>query len=69
MEFQPPFIHTLPGYCCIRYLPFLLEHGQTVGWLRYERMAAPPERLYGQDVGSNYQGQGLKLAKQFAQAE
>lgn len=46
-------------------VPFLLEHGQTVGWLRYERMAARPELLYGQDVNSNYQGQGLKLAKQF----
>ena len=48
-------------------VPFLLEHGQTVGWLRYERMAARPELLYGQDVYSNYQGQSLKLAKQFKQ--
>ncbi len=47
-------------------VPFLLEHGQTVGWLRYERMAARPERLYGQDMNSHYQGQSLKLAKQFA---
>ncbi len=46
-------------------VPFLLEHEQTVGWLRYERMAAPPEQLYGQASNSNYQGQGLKLAKQF----
>ena len=48
-------------------VPFLLEHGQTVGRLRYERMAARPELLYGQDINSNYQGQGLKLAKQFRQ--
>ncbi|MFA7240593.1 MAG: 2'-deoxycytidine 5'-triphosphate deaminase [Sulfuricellaceae bacterium] len=48
-------------------VPFLLEHGQTVGWLRYERMAARPELLYGQDMNSNYQGQSLKLAKQFMQ--
>jgi len=47
-------------------VPFLLEHGQTVGWLRYERMAARPARLYGQEgSGSNYQHQSLKLAKQF----
>ncbi|WP_411837621.1 2'-deoxycytidine 5'-triphosphate deaminase [Paracoccus sp. ME4] len=45
--------------------PFVLEHGQTVGRLVYERMAARPERLYGQGIRSNYQGQGLKLAKQF----
>ncbi len=49
-------------------VPFLLEHGQTVGWLRYERMAAPPDLLYGQDGNSNYQGQSLKLAKQFSVA-
>ena len=46
--------------------PFALEHGQTVGRLVYERMAARPERLYGSGIASNYQGQGLKLAKQFA---
>ncbi|NTU76475.1 MAG: 2'-deoxycytidine 5'-triphosphate deaminase [Alphaproteobacteria bacterium] len=46
-------------------VPFLLEHGQIVGWLKYERMAAPPAKLYGQEIASNYQGQDLKLAKQF----
>ena len=46
--------------------PFVLEHGQVVGRLVYERMTAAPDRLYGQDIRSNYQGQGLKLAKQFA---
>jgi len=46
-------------------VPFLLEHGQIVGWLRYERMAEAPEMLYGHDIKSNYQGQSLKLAKQF----
>jgi dCTP deaminase len=49
-------------------VPFLLEHGQTVGWLRYERMADAPQMLYGQAIQSNYQGQNLKLAKQFRQA-
>ncbi|WP_081688600.1 2'-deoxycytidine 5'-triphosphate deaminase [Inquilinus limosus] len=46
-------------------VPFLLDHGQTVGWLQYERMADVPDRLYGERIGSNYQNQGLKLAKQF----
>lgn len=45
--------------------PFVLEHGQVVGRLVYERMAQTPDRLYGADIASNYQGQGLKLAKQF----
>jgi dCTP deaminase len=48
-------------------VPFLLEHGQIVGWLRYERMADTPDTLYGQSIKSNYQGQTLKLAKQFRQ--
>lgn len=45
--------------------PFALEHGQCVGRLVYERMSSQPERLYGTGISSNYQGQGLKLAKQF----
>jgi dCTP deaminase len=45
--------------------PFVLEHGQIVGRLVYERMQAPPKSLYGAGIASNYQGQGLKLAKQF----
>ncbi|HVA12565.1 MAG TPA: 2'-deoxycytidine 5'-triphosphate deaminase [Stellaceae bacterium] len=47
-------------------VPFTLEDGQTVGWLQYERMAGRPDRLYGAGLKSNYQGQGLTLAKQFA---
>ncbi|WP_226780893.1 2'-deoxycytidine 5'-triphosphate deaminase [Oceaniglobus trochenteri] len=45
--------------------PFVLEHGQVVGRLVYEQMAETPETLYGADLKSNYQGQGLKLAKHF----
>ncbi|SFG20595.1 dCTP deaminase [Palleronia marisminoris] len=45
--------------------PFALEHGQVVGRLVYERMSERPERLYGREIASNYQGQGLKLAKHF----
>ena len=48
--------------------PFILEHGQTVGRLIYERMAEVPETLYGREIASNYQGQGLKLSKHFKMA-
>jgi len=48
-----------------RDVPFVLAHGQTVGWLRYERLAASPDRLYGMPLGSHYQGQGLQLGRQF----
>lgn len=46
-------------------VPFILEHGQTVGRLVYEKMAERPQRLYGEGIGSNYQGQALKLSKHF----
>lgn len=45
--------------------PFVLEHGQVVGRLVYEKMSALPNMLYGADIKSNYQGQGLKLSKHF----
>jgi dCTP deaminase len=48
-----------------REVPFILEHGQIVGRLVYERMLERPERLYGMGIGSNYQAQGLKLSKHF----
>ena len=46
-------------------VPFILEDGQIVGRLIYERMSEVPELLYGRDLGSNYQAQGLKLSKHF----
>lgn len=45
--------------------PFVLEHGQVVGRLVYEKMAQRPAQLYGTGIASNYQGQGLKLSKHF----
>jgi len=46
--------------------PFVLEHGQIVGRLVYERMSEVPQQLYGTGIASHYQGQGLKLSKHFA---
>jgi dCTP deaminase len=48
-----------------REVPFILEHGQIVGRLVYERMLETPQTLYGQGIGSNYQAQMLKLSKHF----
>ncbi len=48
-----------------REVPFILEHGQTVGRLVYEQMLARPKTLYGERIGSNYQAQSLKLSKHF----
>lgn len=46
-------------------VPFILEHGQIVGRLVYEHMLEKPKALYGRDLKSNYQAQGLKLSKHF----
>jgi dCTP deaminase len=48
-----------------REVPFILDHGQTIGRLVYERMAERPGQLYGELATSNYQAQGLKLSKHF----
>jgi dCTP deaminase len=48
-----------------REVPFIIEHGQIVGRLVYEPLTEPPERVYGQGIGSSYQKQGLKLSKHF----
>ncbi|MCE1234737.1 MAG: 2'-deoxycytidine 5'-triphosphate deaminase [Hyphomicrobiales bacterium] len=45
-------------------VPFILDHGQTIGRLVYERMRRRPDCLYG-ETGSSYQAQGLKLSKHF----
>lgn len=49
-------------------VPFLLEHGQLIGTLAFERLLARPDRLYGSQIGSSYQQQHLSLGKQFRRA-
>jgi len=46
-------------------VPFVLEDGQDVGRLEYERLLEAPEKIYGPKIGSSYQSQGLSLSKQF----
>jgi dCTP deaminase len=46
-------------------VPFVLEDGQIIGRLIYERLTETPDIVYGRDLGSNYQGQRLKLSKHF----
>jgi dCTP deaminase len=71
--FDPGFGHGAAGGTGARAVlevrshevPFILEHGQTIGRLVYEPMAERPRALYGADLKSNYQAQGLKLSKHF----
>ena len=74
--FDPGFGHDAAGGAGSRGVlevrcheaPFVLEHGQIVGRLVYEKMDQVPQQLYGADLKSNYQGQGLKLSKHFRAA-
>jgi dCTP deaminase len=50
-----------------RDVPFMVEHGQPICKLAFESMLDRPERLYGEDVGSNYQGQETMLSKHFVE--
>jgi dCTP deaminase len=50
-------------------VPFLIEDGQIVGRLIYERLIARPDRFYGRGIGSYYQSQGLALSKHFRRPE
>jgi len=71
--FDPGFGHAAAGGAGARAVlevrsrdvPFIIEDGQVVGRLIYERMAQAPEKLYGAGLKSNYQAQGLKLSKHF----
>ncbi len=46
-------------------VPFMIEHGQKICTLTFERMLQAPDKLYGAGIGSSYQGQGLILSKHF----
>jgi dCTP deaminase len=46
-------------------VPILIEHGQIVGRLVYSPMVARPDKIYGVQIGSSYEMQGLALSKQF----
>ncbi len=48
-----------------RDVSFMVEHRQPVCKLGLERTSAPAERLYGERLGSNYQGQVTMLSKHF----
>ncbi|MDC3083231.1 2'-deoxycytidine 5'-triphosphate deaminase [Pelagibacteraceae bacterium] len=46
-------------------VPFLLEDSQTIARIKYEKLNKNSNVVYGKDIKSNYQNQGLKLSKHF----
>jgi dCTP deaminase len=50
-----------------RDVSFMVEHRQPICKLAFERMLEPPDVLYGEGLGSNYQGQETMLSKHFVE--
>tara|TARA_Y100000768_G_C23951899_1_gene670646 strand:+ start:215 stop:1309 length:1095 start_codon:yes stop_codon:yes gene_type:complete len=46
-------------------LPFIIEDGQTIARIKYEKLNKNNNIVYGLKINSNYQNQGLKLSKHF----
>jgi dCTP deaminase len=46
-------------------VPFMIEQGQRVCKLTFDRMLAEPDQLYGEGINSNYQRQEETLSKHF----
>jgi dCTP deaminase len=71
--FDPGFGHPVAGGEGARAVlevrsyevPFVIEDGQVVGRLTYERLTGQPTKLYGQGLNSSYQQQGIALSKHF----
>ena len=71
--FDPGFgygLSDIPGTVAVlevraHEVPILIEHGQVVGRLEYSPMVERPDKIYGIQIGSSYQMQGLALSKQF----
>jgi dCTP deaminase len=65
--YATPDLRGTPAVLEVRSLgvPYVLEDGQQVARLIFERLQSTPDRLYGPEIGSSYQSQGLSLSKQF----
>ena len=46
-------------------VPFILEDGQAIARINYEKLNKESKVVYGSHIKSNYQNQGLKLSKHF----
>jgi dCTP deaminase len=46
-------------------VPFRIEHDQIIARLKYIPLRSRPDKIYGAEIGSSYQRQGLALSKHF----
>ena len=71
--FDPGFRYPSCSYAVLEVktneIPFILEDGQTIARIKYEKLNKISNVVYGSDINSNYQNQGLKLSKHFVDNE
>ena len=71
--FDPGFGEPYGSYAVLEVktneLPFLIEDDQTIARIKYEKLNKKSSIVYGLDIKSNYQNQGLKLSKHFINNE
>ena len=67
--FDPGFGSSSGSYAVLEIktneVSFLLEHGQSIARIKYEKLNKNSKVLYGLNINSNYQHQGLALSKHF----
>ena len=67
--FDPGFGEPYGSYAVLEVktneLPFLIEDDQTIARIKYEKLNKNSNIVYGKEIKSNYQNQGLKLSKHF----
>jgi dCTP deaminase len=67
--FDPGFGNPKGSYAVLEVktneLPFMLEDGQTIARIKYEKLNKKTSVVYGLTINSNYQNQKLALSKHF----
>ena len=67
--FDPGFGNPRGSYAVLEVktneLPFIIEDGQTIARIKYEKLNKQTSVVYGSNINSNYQNQKLALSKHF----
>ena len=67
--FDPGFGNPKGSYAVLEVktneLPFMIEDGQTIARIKYEKLNKKTSVVYGSNIKSNYQNQKLALSKHF----
>tara|TARA_Y100001970_G_scaffold293094_1_gene437714 strand:- start:2718 stop:3779 length:1062 start_codon:yes stop_codon:yes gene_type:complete len=67
--FDPGFGYSKGAFAVLEVktneVDFIIEDGQTIARIKYEKLNKSPSMLYGKNINSNYQNQKLALSKHF----